>query len=341
MNLEQKIKLYARQTGFDAVGITSAEPFIKETEILTQRIQSGLLTGYGFTLDSIPRWTTPDHAVPGAQSIISVALSYDYRNPENSSRRLSGRIARFAHGLDYHEILHEKLLRLQEFIAQETNGEGHFKICVDTGPLLDRPAAVRSGIGWRGHNGCIYIPKYGSWVVLGELVTDLKLEPDLPRQSDPCAGCDRCLRACPTGALIAPYTINITRCISHLTQMKGSIPEDLRSLMGIQVYGCDVCQRVCPQNQNALPGNHTDFDPTLGLGPNPDLEMLLNLSAEEFRTKVGPTAIGWIRRSRFRRNAAVALGNSKDLSAIPILEKHREDSDLLVREHVLWALRQL
>jgi epoxyqueuosine reductase len=204
--------------------------------------------------------------------------------------------------------------------------------------LLDRPAAIRSGIGWQGRNGSVIVRDLGSWVVLGELILDLELEPDSPAEGNRCGGCNRCQAACPTGALRAPYSLDISRCLSHLTQMPGSIPESLRPLLGTRIYGCDRCQEVCPHNRRARPGNHPEFHPSQGLGASPDLISLLNLSTEEFKQRVAPTTIGWIRRSRFRRNVAVALGNLGDPAAIPALEVAAQDQDLIVKEHATWAL---
>jgi len=246
-----------------------------------------------------------------------------------------GVVAAFARGLDYHGVMQGRLSALAAGISGETR-----PFC-DTGPISDRAVAIRAGIGSRGKNTCVYVGEYGSWVVLGELVTDLELEPDEPSTRDICGECEECMKACPTGAITAPYTVDPKLCLSRITQMKGDIPHELREKLGARIYGCDTCQTACPLNKDARPGNLEEFRPESGLGESPELIPLLNMTAEEFEARVAPTTAGWIHRTRFRRNVAVALGNTGDQSAVPELVKALSDSERVIRDHAAWALERI
>ncbi|MHB0913827.1 MAG: tRNA epoxyqueuosine(34) reductase QueG [Armatimonadota bacterium] len=250
-----------------------------------------------------------------ARSMVCVALSYltDSPNP--------GYFARFSLGRDYHAVLRERLAKLAERLPGE--------VYVDTNPMNERALAVRAGLGFRGENGCVYAGEYGSFVVLGELLTEVELEPSAPAEGG-CLRCGACVRACPTGALAAR---DPSRCLSRITQMKGPIPRELREALGCRVYGCDTCQSVCPLNAKARPGNLPEF-----AGESPHPLDLVNISPADFREKIAPTTAGWIRRTRLRRNAAVALGNVGNPRAIPSLTEALSDPEPLVRAHAAWAL---
>ena len=325
--LAQELKQQSYDLGFDAVGIASATPLALARESISTRVASGLLPDYGFPTKPVETMTTPQHALPGAKSVIAVAMSYLADNNHGS-------VARFARGKDYHRVLTQKLQQLAAWLDEESGG-GIFRICVDTGPLTDRAAAQAAGIGSYGKNCSIIVPEFGSWVVLGEIITDIELIPDEPAPVESCGDCSACIKACPTGAIVQPFVIDQTRCLSHITQMKGSIPEEFRSLLGDRIYGCDTCQEVCPKNSTAKSGI---FPMQGGLGANPDPAMLLGISDEDFNRTIKPTAAGWIGRSRIRRNAAVAMGNTGDASALQILEKHADDPDPIIHEHVWWAI---
>ena len=340
MSLEQDIKSLAREAGFHAVGITSAEPFLESARTLRERYEQGLLEGSGYDPEVIRLYTTPTETLLTARSIISIALSYlsDRSDPSDGPR---GWVARFSRGLDYHQVIQERLFALSGDIQTKLGRRVEVRSFADTGPLVDRSAAIRACIGSRGKNTCVYAGEYGSWVVLGELLTDLELEPDPPAPLDICGECDTCMKACPTGAIRAPYAVDARICLSQVTQSKGFIPHLLREKMGARIYGCDTCQSACPLNKAAKPGNVEEFRPSRGLGASPDLLPLLNMTPAEFKEKVTPTTAGWIRRTRFRRNVAIALGNIGDPVAVPGLVEALSDPESVIRGHAAWALGRI
>jgi epoxyqueuosine reductase len=211
---------------------------------------------------------------------------------------------------------------------------------VDTGPLLERVYAKYAGVGWIGKNTCILNQKLGSWLFLGVILTSLELEPDLPAP-DRCGTCTRCIDACPTDAFIAPYQLDSNKCISYLTiEKRGAIPEEMRQGMGRHVFGCDICQDVCPWNRKAPSTTAAEFQPREGL-VNPALEWIAEMSAEEFREKSRGSPIRRTKRTGLRRNAMIAMGNSGDPRLIPALEKLAADDDPVVAESARWGLGQL
>jgi epoxyqueuosine reductase len=211
---------------------------------------------------------------------------------------------------------------------------------VDTGPLVERVYAKYAGVGWIGKNTCILNQKLGSWLFLGVILTSLELDPDLPAP-DRCGSCTRCIEACPTDALIASYQLDSNKCISYLTiEKRGAIPEEMRDGMGRHVFGCDICQDVCPWNRKAPDTSAAEFQPREGL-VNPALEWLAELSAEEFRGKFRGSPIRRTKRTGLRRNAAIAMGNSRDRRFLPMLRKLATDEDSIVAESAMWAIERL
>ncbi len=211
---------------------------------------------------------------------------------------------------------------------------------VDTGPIVERVYAKYAGVGWIGKNTCILNQKLGSWLFLGVILTSLELEPDLPAP-DRCGTCTRCIDACPTDALVAPYQLDSNRCISYLTiEQRGAIPEPIRAGMGHEVFGCDICQDVCPWNRKAPATAAAEFQPREGL-VNPALEWLAGMTAEEFREKFRGSAVRRAKRSGLRRNAVIAMGNSGDRRFEPLLQKLKSDEDEVVAESAEWAARRL
>jgi epoxyqueuosine reductase len=250
-------------------------------------------------------------------------------------------MARFSRGLDYHQEMQEKLFRLAGGIHTMSGGHAEVRSYADTGPIADRSVAIRSGLGSHGKNTCVYVGDYRSWVILGEVLTNVQLAPDPPAPLDICGECNKCKDACPTGAICAPYTVDVRICLSQATQSKGFIPHWLRRKMGTRIYGCDTCQSACPLNRDPRPGNIDHFRPSMGLGKNPELLPLLNITPAEFKARVHPTTAGWIRRTRFRRNVAVALGNIGDPVAVPGLIEAIQDPEPIIRGHAAWALGRI
>jgi epoxyqueuosine reductase len=279
-------------------------------------------------------------AFPWARSVISVGLQYDTPPPYSTAAPPDGGwISRYAWGDDYHPVTKAMLDRLVERLQAET-GPFRARSYVDTGPIVERAYAAAAGLGAWGRNCCLLHPDHGSWFFLGQAVTDLDLTPDAPRL-DMCGSCTACIEACPTDALRAPYVLDATRCISYLTiELKGGIPEDKREGVGRHVFGCDICQDVCPWNRRRKMRGGSPFEPRLG-AVAPDLVELASLDDEAFRERFRNSPVKRTKRRGLLRNVAVALGNSGDASKRPVLQRLAADDDPVVREHAHWALDRL
>lgn len=335
------VKEYAQELGFDLVRVTSAEEFADDRAIALERIKSGLMNGLPwYTEDRVKRGTTPQELLPQARSIICLGLNYfqgESSKPESPSPR--GKVARYARGRDYHNVIKQRMRQYVTGLSERLGSSVAARWYVDDGPMLDRAAANRSGLGWFGKNTNILTPELGSWVFLGQIVTDLELEPDAPLTKT-CGDCVRCIDACPTGAIVGPYVIDNTLCISHLTiENRGPIPIELRPKMLDWVFGCDICQEVCPVNRKARPNKEPGFQRD-GLALI-DLVELLELSEEQFRQRFQGTPIMRAKRVGLKRNACVALGNLRDPAAIPALEQALAGEESLVRCHAAWALGRI
>jgi epoxyqueuosine reductase len=255
-----------------------------------------------------------------------------------------GLISRYAWGADYHDLMAPRLEELAASIRAETGGRAADRIYVDTGPVLERAYAAAAGLGFIGKNTCMIHPRFGSWLFLGEILLDVDVGRDVipSYKGGGCGTCTRCLEACPTGALVAPYVLDARRCISYLTiELKGAIPGELRPLLGNRIYGCDVCQEVCPWQRFARPTQERAFRAADPDRAAPPLLALIALDEEGFRRRYTGSPIARIGRGRFLRNVAVALGNWGDRQAIPALEKALTDADPLMREHAAWALERI
>jgi epoxyqueuosine reductase len=257
-----------------------------------------------------------------------------------SVERRCGRVSRYAWGADYHDVILGKLNQLAEWIQGQVEQRLAYRAYVDTGPLLERELAQQAGLGWIGKNTNLIHPRMGSYFFLGELLLALELEPDAPFANDRCGSCTACLNACPTGALTAPRTLDARRCISYLTvEHREAIPEQTRPLIGDWVFGCDVCQEVCPWNRRfARPTREPAFRSRRA---TLDLVEVLALDEDAFRSRFRETPVWRARRSGLLRNAAVVLGNLGDPAVIPALERALSDPEPLVAGHTAWALRRL
>jgi epoxyqueuosine reductase len=283
----------------------------------------------------------PKKLVAWAASVVSVGMNYYTPFPRSTKpERAKGWISRYAWGSDYHDLMKERLELLLEKIREICPDPVEGKAFVDSGPVLERDIAGVAGIGWIGKNTHLISPKRGSWFFLGELFLSIELAYDRPIR-DRCGKCDLCLKACPTGAFVGPYILDAKRCISYLTiELKGAIPRHLRPLVGNHIFGCDICQEVCPYNVKAMRTDEEAFAPREGLYA-PELIPLLSLSEAEFRVRFRGSPILRAKRRGFLRNVAVALGNLKSREAVPALIQALQDEEPLVRSHMAWALGQV
>jgi epoxyqueuosine reductase len=284
----------------------------------------------------------PEELVPWARSVVSVGLNYQTTpvRPAQTTQA-KGRISRYAWGDDYHDVMMRKLEALLEKITGLCGDEPlQGRAFVDSGPVLERDLARIAGLGWIGKNTQLISPKRGSWFFLGELFLSIPLAYDKPIR-DRCGACDLCLKACPTQAFVGPYILDARRCISYLTiELKGWMPRHLRPLVGAHIFGCDICQEVCPYNVKALPTDERAFEPRAGLH-EPELLELLALNDEEFRRRFHGSPVLRAKRRGFLRNVAVALGNSGSALAVPALTLALSDHEPLVRGHSAWALGRI
>jgi epoxyqueuosine reductase len=338
--LSQRIKNEAQCLGFELVGISRVRLPPHE-----ESFAQWLRKKYHGNLEYMERTELlrrdPNLLVPWAVSIISVGMNY-YTPFKRLTPPQRGRgwISRYAWGDDYHEIIRNKLEALLIFLRDIGGETVEGRAFVDSAPILERDFAGTAGIGWIGKNTQLISPKKGSWFFLGELFTSLPLAYDQAIR-DRCGQCDLCLKACPTGAFVGPYLLDARRCISYLTiELKGFIPRHLRSLIGNHIFGCDICQEVCPYNVKASSTNEPSYLPRRGLYA-PDLIALLSIDREEFRRRFRGTPILRAKRRGFLRNVAVALGNNAGPEAVPALIKALNDEEPLVRGHVAWALGRI
>jgi len=345
-----EVKRLAREVGFDLAGVAGAADAAEhhfypvwlaaghagEMSYLEKRNEVGNLKRASLA-----------NAAPWARSVVVCALNYNSDQPysTHAGTTAQGWISRYAWPKrDYHQVVLEKLRSLEasllEICTQHNLSAPRTWCYVDTGPVIERIFAKYAGIGWIGKNTCILNEQLGSWLFLGVILTSLELAPDLP-PPDRCGSCTRCLEACPTNAFPAPYQLDATKCISYLTiEKRGPVPEELRVGIGRQVFGCDICQDVCPWNRDA-PVSQTPELQALSALVNPDLEWLARLGIDEFREVFRGSPVKRARFNGLRRSLALAMGNSGDERFVPALEELCRDGDAIVAEHARWALRHL
>jgi epoxyqueuosine reductase len=336
------VKAEARRLGFQVVGIAAAERFGEVEARLVEWVQAGRQGEMAWMNEARARRSCrPDELLEGARSLVVVGAAYP-RGREASPSPLQGRVARYARGRDYHDVLKERLWTLVRVLRERVGEDFRCRVFVDTGPLVEREAAVRAGLGFIGKNTCLLTPGAGSFLLLGAILTDLPLPPDRPLERD-CGACRLCLDACPTGALDGAYRLDARRCIAYLTiELRGAIPSGLRPELGERLFGCDICQEVCPWNQGKGPIPWPDLAPSPSVGTDLDLPALLALDDAGFRQRFKGSPLKRSKRSGLLRNAAVVLGSRGDRAAVPALARAlASDPDPLVRQHAAWALHQL
>lgn len=340
IELVQQIRAWGEELGFQQVGICGTELGSAE-----QHLQQWLSAGYhgemGYMAQHGSKRSRPAELEPGTLSVISARMDYLPECADAWSVLCDpqlGYISRYALGRDYHKLLRKRLQQLADRITAEI-GDFGYRVFVDSAPVLEKPLALQAGLGWIGKHSNLIQRQHGSWFFLGEIYTDLPLPVDEPKTAH-CGSCTACIDICPTAAIVEPYVVDARRCISYLTiEHKGSIPEELRPLLGNRIYGCDDCQLACPWNRFAQYSNEHDFMPRHGLD-SPRLLELFNWDKETFLRNTEGSAIRRIGHQRWLRNCAVALGNAPyDEAIVSSLQKRNSDSPL-VREHVVWALAQ-
>lgn len=337
MQAEQSIRAeilqLAAELGFDACRIARSD-LPPHADAFSAWLRDGAAGEMEWMERGERKRRDPQTVLPGARSVIVFAMNYWQGEPV---RTHSGKIARYAWGDDYHDTIERKLQSIDQVLRRHG---GVQKCYVDTGPVLERDYAAEAGIGWHGKSTMLIDAKLGTWFFLAEILTTLELEADAP-QRDRCGSCTRCITACPTGAITEPYRLDARRCISYLTiELKGSIPLELRPLIGDRIYGCDDCLDACPWNRFARVSNEASFSARLAVSQM-QLRDFLQLDEAAFRTLFRSSPIKRIKRRGFLRNVCVALGNVGTESDLPFLKRAADDSEPLIAEHATWAIDQI
>jgi epoxyqueuosine reductase len=341
VNLTQSIKQQANRLGFSLVGVTTPDP-LPHADVFESWLEVGRHGEMAFLNSSRSRLCRayPTRILPECRSVLVLGMQYPSPTAlgkgESKSVALQGKIAAYAWGKDYHNVLPERLQNLVAFIESQVGHLVPNQWYTDTGPLLERELAQRAGLGWIGKNTCLINPEAGSYFFLAEILLGIQLEPDQPFTQDRCGKCTRCMNACPTGCILPDRTLDSRRCISYLTiELKGILPRELRPRMGTCVFGCDICQQVCPWNRFATP----EADPVFGQPLIPDLLDEMALSASDFNQKYRHSPLMRTKRRGYLRNVAVALGNLHSPKAIPaLIQAIMTDPEPFVRAHAAWAL---
>jgi epoxyqueuosine reductase len=335
--IKNQLVLFAREIGFDSCRIAACEA-PAHTKEFREWLRDGVHGEMHYMQRGEEKRSDPRKILPGAKSIVVVALNYFQGNASAAeTAAATGRIARYAWGDDYHDVIAAKLDKIDRFLRQFG---GEQKCYVDTGPILERDHAAHAGTGWHGKSTMLIDPRLGTWFFLGEILTTIALPPD-SAQRDRCGTCQRCITACPTRAITAPHRLDARRCISYVTiELKGAIPVELRPLIGNRIFGCDDCLEACPWNRFAEISRESAFaarDSTLGI----PLRSYLSLDDNEFRELFRNSPIKRIKRRGFLRNVCVALGNVGTTEDLPALERALTDHEPLIVEHAAWAIAQI
>jgi len=339
-----QVKSAAAELGFDVAGISSVEPLERDDIAFNRWCDEGHAADMGYMTRRPELHARPAVLVPYARSLITLAVDYATTAPPFEHEHRYGRVARYAWGLDYHDVVKPRLQALVDKIEAIAGREVHARCFVDAVPLLERAVAARAGLGFFGKNTNLLQPRSGSWFFLSEILLDLELPADDREIKVSCGSCRRCIDACPTDAFPAPYVLDSRKCISYLTiENKGAIPRELRASVGDWVFGCDVCQDVCPFNRFASDTRWPEFHPEAGVGPRLDLVAVLSIATdEEFRARFRGTPLARPKRRGLLRNAAVVAANVGATKTVPaLITRVEDDPEPLIRNHCLWALSRL
>ncbi|MBS7344068.1 MAG: tRNA epoxyqueuosine(34) reductase QueG [Caryophanon sp.] len=338
--LQQELIDYAKSIGVDKIGFTTAAPFMELKNRL--RRQQELNYQSGFEESDVELRTEPTKLLPQAESIISIALAYPSRMenaPLGKKGARRGIFCRASWGVDYHVAVRERLEKLEAWLRERVPNV-HIRSMVDTGELVDRAVAERAGIGWSAKNCSVITPEFGSYVYLGELITNIPFAPSTPMEEE-CGDCRLCIDVCPTGALIEGGQLDAKRCVAFLTQTKTMVPDEFRAKIGNRLYGCDTCQTVCPKNKGKHNLWHAEFTPDPELA-KPLLQPLLNMSNKEFKAKFGHVSGAWRGKKPIQRNAILALAHFKEEAAAPALAKLlQQDERPVIRGTAAWAIGKI
>ncbi|QJX61139.1 tRNA epoxyqueuosine(34) reductase QueG [Niallia circulans] len=337
---KKDIIAYSKTIGIDKIGFTSASTFEEmKVRLITQQ---ELNYQSGFEEKNIEKRVNPSLLLHQPKSIISIALAYPSKMKErvvSKKGERRGIFCRASWGTDYHVVLKDRLQKLEDYI-KERIPDALCKSMVDTGELVDRAVAQRAGIGWSGKNCAIITPEFGSYVYLGEMITNLPIEPDTPME-DQCGTCNKCIDVCPTGALVQGGQLNAQRCIAFQTQTKGFLAEEFREKLGNRIYGCDTCQTVCPKNKGIDFHNHPEMEPDPEIA-KPLLQPLLFISNKEFKEKYGHISGSWRGKKPIQRNAIIALAHFKEEGAIgDLITVMNKDPRPVIRGTAAWALGKI
>ena len=346
MTLTASLKQIAYGHGFDVVRIAEASPLVDAARTMHTRLASGHLDGLPWlTHERIDLATSPQRLLEGAKSFISLGISYlgVRERPPVVPGNPRGRIARYAWGRDYHDVLKDLTIQVRDDLISACAHPVRARIFVDSSPLAERAVAERAGTGWFGKNTMILTPGVGSFTLLTTILVDVELEPDTPLGKS-CGSCTRCIAACPTGALIAPGVLDTPTCISfHTIENRGTIPRELRHLFGDWIFGCDDCQEVCPVNRRAIEGRLSSLRGYQDDDAFPALHQLLTMDDQQFRARYRGSAVTRTKRRGLVRNACVALGNLRDETSVgPLLSiVHDPSNEPLIRAHAAWAVGRI
>lgn len=331
-NLKDYIISKSKDLNIDIIGFTDNATFSDEKEYILKRKKENKQTN--FEEKDINKRINPILTLPSCKSIIVIGVSYNVECDQEVTYKLKGKLSKSSWGIDYHKVLNGKMKSLIEEIKKIKEFE--YKYFVDTGPLIDRALAERSGVGYIGKNCSIINDEYGSFIFLGYILTNLEIIPN-SRVEEKCGDCNLCIKACPTDALEEAYKLNPKKCISYLTQTKDDIPIEYRNKMGMKIYGCNTCQLVCPKNKEVKKSNHKEFIPKITKAYM-DLEELLEISNRQFKKKYGHIAGSWRGKTILKRNAIIALGNRKQIENIELLIKELKDPNPMIRKYASWSI---